>query len=928
MIGVLYCIRYQHDLRLVVFAGLICTLACLAAVTILRQQRGKSRRIDFRWRLVAGITTGFGIWCTHFVAMLGYNSGVAIIGYNIHLTVLSLAIAVVMTTAGFAFASRRDARMRHLVGGGAAVGSGIAAMHYLGMNAVEFPGYFTWSPGLVVLSVLFAIGFSTPGLALALRRRGFATGLAAGGLLMVAILTLHFTGMTALNIIPDATDRQDNYVLSPVSLGLVIGAIGLAVLMIGAGAAFINAVALTAIRSRGREFRIFVQGITDCALYMLDTDGRIVSWNAGAERLKGCTSAEAIGAHFASFYSEDEQKDGSPQRALTQAREAGKYTAEGWRYRKDGRRFWATVTIERVLGEKGEILGFAKITRDISRQKEDQDRQEALARKLDAALTNMHQGLVMFDPEERVALVNARFRSMYRLDRDLPLEGMAFAEFMRLSLSSRNGVPIGDERIALGQEWKRACLAQPDHGGSVTTRFDDGSVIDVAYRGLPDGGFVATFEDVSERHRSEARIAHMALHDELTGLPNRTHFNSRLDKAIERARAAGTKVGVVAIDLDGFKEINDTYGHAAGDLVLQTLGQRMADLVEEGELVARFGGDEFAACHAFEREEDLTAFLDRLTERMGAAIDADGLELKPVASLGVAIFPDDGGDREQIFGNADLAMYRAKGTHGTQICRYEYGMDETARTRRALAKDLREAIDRNELTLAYQVQRSVMSGAITGYEALLRWQHPVDGWIAPDQFIPIAEESGSIVEIGEWVLRRACSDAAGWDQPHRVAVNLSPVQFTNRDLTKTLAEILLETGLPPSRLELEITETAIIADKNVALHTLRQIKALGVTIAIDDFGTGYSSLETLHAFPFDKIKIDRSFVLQSDRSEQARAIIRAVIALGSSLDMPVLAEGVETEAQLARLRQEGCTEAQGYLLGRPSLDAPKEDIAA
>jgi diguanylate cyclase (GGDEF)-like protein len=501
---------------------------------------------------------------------------------------------------------------------------------------------------------------------------------------------------------------------------------------------------------------------------------------------------------------------------------------------------------------------------------------------------------------------------------------MKFNDFMRLSLRCRGGVAVTDKRIEMGEEWKSACLAQPERGGSVTITYDDASVVDVAYQALPDGGFVATFEDVSERHRSAAQIAHMAMHDGLTGLPNRLNFNGHLDRAIDQARAGSVKVGVVAIDLDGFKEINDTYGHATGDVVLRVLGERMAAMAAEDEMVARFGGDEFAAWRTFGQDEELTAFVDRLADLLGAPIHADGLELKPAASLGVAIFPDDGADREHIFGNADLAMYRAKATIGAKVCRYEYSMDETARSRRAMAKDLREAIAGDQLSLAYQVQQSVQTGAITGYEALLRWQHPVDGWISPEVFISVAEESGSIVEIGDWVLRRACLDAAAWDSPHRVAVNLSPVQFTNRDLTKMLAETLLETGLPPSRLELEITETAIIADKAAALHTLRQIKALGVTIAIDDFGTGYSSLETLHAFPFDKIKIDRSFVLQSDRSEQARAIIRAVIALGASLDMPVLAEGVETEAQLARLRQEGCTEAQGFLLGRPNFGVPQE----
>ena len=916
VIGVWYCLRDQHDWRLVALAGAICTLACLAAVTILRQQRGDSRRIDLRWLVVAGIVTGFGIWSTHFVAMLGYNSGVPV-GYSFDLTALSLVIAILMTTAGFALASRPGASDARMVAGGAAVGAGIVAMHYCGMGAVQFPGHFVWAPELVIFSGLLAILFAIPGLVLALRWRGIASGLASGCTFLLAILSLHFTGMAAVTIIPDATVQYDPHQMSPVSLGIVIGAIALAVLVIGAAAAIINTMAVSAIRKREREFRILVEGISDCALYMLDPAGHVASWNAGAARLKGFTAAEAIGLHFGSFYSDDDRAAGAPQRALDMARATGKFVAEGWRHRKDRSRFWAQVTIEPVIGAKGEFIGFAKITRDISRQKEDADRLKALTGKLDAALTNMHQGLALFDADGHAALVNARFRTMYRIAPDVVLEGMTFPEFLRISLISRGGIEVTDDRIAIGQEWMRACIGQPD-GGAVTITYDDGSVVDVAYRALPEGGMVATFEDVSERHRSEAKIAHMAMHDGLTGLPNRMSFNGHLDDAIAGAEAGAGKVGIVVIDLDDFKGINDTHGHAVGDAVLQTIGQRMAAVPEVGAMVARLGGDEFAASYAFTRGADFRAFVDRLADAFSAPIDTDGLSLKANASIGIAIFPDDGVDREQVSNNADLAMYRAKTVQGTEICRYEHGMDDKARRRRAMAKDLAEAVIRNELSLAFQVQRSVTTSAPTGYEALLRWRHPVHGWISPEEFIPIAEESGSIVAIGDWVLHEACRQAASWPQPYRVAVNLSPVQFTNPNLMKRIAEILLETGLPPSRLELEITETAIIGDKLNALHTLRQIKSLGVTVAIDDFGTGYSSLEILNSFPFDKIKIDRSFVIESDRSEQARAIIRAVIALGANLRMPVLAEGVENQTQLELLIQEGCAEAQGYLLGRPS----------
>jgi diguanylate cyclase (GGDEF)-like protein/PAS domain S-box-containing protein len=922
----LFCIRNDHDLRLVLLAGLICIAAAMAAVALLRQARDSRLANRPRWLVAAGTTSGFGIWATHFVAMMGYDPGV-VIGYQLVPTVLSLLIAIAAMFLGFRLALHRPRPAGRLIASVVA-GLGIVFMHYLGMRAMEIPGSFHWSMPHVLASILFAIVPLYPALTLTLDRHDVKGAVAGAMALVLAILLLHFTGMTGLTIVPGADDLSSPLLISPVAMGISVAGAALVVLTIGMMAALMAARARMAIEAQEREFRALVQGITDCALYMLDPGGNVVSWNAGAERLKGFSSGEAIGLNFASFYGDEDRDADLPGVALATARASGRFTAEGWRYRKDGSRFWAAVTIEPVINRHEDFVGFAKITRDMTRAKEDQDRLEALARKLDAAVTNMHQGLVLFDDQERVALVNARFRAMYRLAGDWPVEGLEIGEFMQLSLLSRGGVTVTEERVGNGLQWMRACLAQPGGGGLVTITYEDGTVVDASYRALPEGGIVATFEDVSDRHRTAARIAHMAMHDDLTDLPNRMSFNEHVDREMDRAQAEGLKLAIVAIDFDGFKDINDSHGHGVGDLVLKEIAQRMAGAMRAGEKIARLGGDEFAACCLFRHVSELDAFVGRLSGIFSAPVDVTGLRIQLGASLGVSVFPDDGQQRDQIVGNADLAMYRAKATHGVHACRYEYGMDENARLRRAMAQDLRDALAGDQLSLAFQAQRSVGTGAITGYEALLRWHHPVDGWISPADFIPIAEESGSIVEIGEWVLREACRVAAGWAQPLRVAVNLSPVQLGRADLMAKLAQILMETGLPPGRLELEITETAIIADKVSALHTLRQIKSLGITIAIDDFGTGYSSLETLHAFPFDKIKIDRSFVMQSERREQARAIIRAVIALATSLGMPVLAEGVETDAQLDLLRAEGCTEAQGYLLGRPAFDIVVGDVAA
>lgn len=436
-------------------------------------------------------------------------------------------------------------------------------------------------------------------------------------------------------------------------------------------------------------------------------------------------------------------------------------------------------------------------------------------------------------------------------------------------------------------------------------------------------GLTSFLIDGSTRAESVERLRVMALTDTLTSLPNRANFNDRLDLEMELASQRRGQLALIGIDLNRFKDINDLRGHAAGDEVLRVLGLRMKGLLHEnaGEFVARTGGDEFSALYRIAPDGSPSDFIARLEAALFHPIRLDGSEVLPGASIGVAIWPDDAHDKVSLVNNADLAMYRAKADPMRHVCFYEAGMDQKVRERRALASDLRGALANDELSLHYQVQTTVNDGRIRGYEALLRWNHPEIGNIPPAEFIPIAEENGMILEIGEWVLRTACREAAAWSPGYTVAVNMSAVQFIHTDLPKLVMDTLLESGLPPDRLELELTETTIFADRDRALHILRQIKALGVSIALDDFGTGYSSLDTLRAFPFDRIKIDRSFFSSTEASPQTTAIIRAVLALGKSFGIPVLAEGIETYDQLSMLSAEGCDEAQGFLLGRPaSLD--------
>jgi diguanylate cyclase (GGDEF)-like protein len=390
-----------------------------------------------------------------------------------------------------------------------------------------------------------------------------------------------------------------------------------------------------------------------------------------------------------------------------------------------------------------------------------------------------------------------------------------------------------------------------------------------------------------------------------------------LDRALEQHGKSGQRVAVIAIDIDQLKEINEAHGHAAGDEMLKRISRLMTAELREGEFVARVGGDEFAAIKTFADQDALLRFAARLETALSAEHAIAGSKLSPGGYLGVAVFPTDANTKDELVNRADMALHRAMEQASLPVHFYEADIEEAARHRRRLIEDLKYAIERNELALVYQAQFSVKTSALTGYEALLRWHHPERGPIPPSEFIPLAEESGLIVDIGDWVLRTACREARGWPNGIKVAVNLSPVQLSVSDLAERIHDILLETGLPPQNLEIEITESAIIADTAKAREIVTQLKKMRVAIALDDFGVGYSSMDTLNTFSFDKIKLDRSFVAEVGQSPQAVVIIRAIIALGHALDIPVLAEGIETDLQFQLLKAEQCDEAQGYLLGRP-----------
>ncbi|HEY0909718.1 MAG TPA: EAL domain-containing protein [Bradyrhizobium sp.] len=431
-------------------------------------------------------------------------------------------------------------------------------------------------------------------------------------------------------------------------------------------------------------------------------------------------------------------------------------------------------------------------------------------------------------------------------------------------------------------------------------------------------GFSTYIIDLRSRTESADRIHQLSFNDTMTGLPNRIAFNERLSFDAAEAHEKAHKLATFSIDIDGFKDVNDVFGHSAGDRLLIEVAGRMRAALGPGDFLARQSGDEFLGLQmSGNHPHDAMAFAERIAAVFAHPFQVQDHPVTLSASIGFSVFPTDTAERDQVLSNAKLAMYRGKTKQRGTITMYQREMDDSARTRRALSRDVQSAASRNELELHYQLQTTLDDGRICGAEALMRWRHPKRGMVSPAEFILLAEESEAIIPMGEWALRTACRDAVDGKIPVTVAVNLSPVQFGREDLAETIHAILLETGLSPKRLEVEVTESTIMSDQTRGLHILRKLKAMGISIAMDDFGTGYSSLATLHAFPFDKIKLDQSFVRRLPNDAAAAAIVRTVLALGVSLGMPVLAEGIETEAQWNFLAREGCAKGQGYLFAKP-----------
>ena len=680
-------------------------------------------------------------------------------------------------------------------------------------------------------------------------------------------------------------------------------------------------------REQEARFRLLVEGVTDYAIYMLDHDGNVVNWNAGAQRAKGYKADEIVGQHFSLFYSAQERLNRTPEANLGIALKTGRFEDEGWRYRKDGSAFWAHVVIDAIHDDDGKLVGFAKITRDRTERREQEQQvlrardlaeaqsaqKTALSKFLDNIIANIPSCVIVEDAITReILLVNDRSQQLFGLSKSLIVNKRPH-ECMSPELSDYFN-NLADVALRSEGIHEREQLLMTASGERILhTRATAINGQDARRNYL-----MLIVEDVTDQRAADARIHHMAHHDNLTSLPNRIMFRQRLSEALRTASQTERQAAALCLDLDNFKNVNDALGHQIGDELLRSVAKRLRSTLRDQDTLARIGGDEFAiVLPSVANSDEASIVAQRLIEAIRPPVNIEGHNLSVGLSVGIALSTTVTNTPEQLLRCADMALYEAKRNGRNRFEHFTLAMDDVARSRRVIENDLRDAISGGHLRLYYQPITNGDNITIIGYEALMRWHHPIRGLIMPNDFIPIAEETGLIHMLGAFALYEACREASSWEGVQSVSVNLSPLQFKNSSLVSVVEGALTESGLDPARLEVEITESVLLDDSLGNIRTLQNLKALGVQIALDDFGTGYSSLSYLRSFPFDKIKIDKSFINDMGDSREALAIIRAITGMSRSLDIQITAEGVESNEQFAKLRDEGCTLFQGFLFGRP-----------
>ncbi|WP_339158851.1 bifunctional diguanylate cyclase/phosphodiesterase [Methylobacterium bullatum] len=864
----------------------------------------------------AGFSAGAGMWSTHFIGMLGYDPGIAI-AYDLKLTLVSLLVGILGSMAALTL-SRWCAIPVVAVGAAVILGMSMTGMHLAGMASIRFAVVQSMNLPLLVTALL--VGWSLTAIAFVIFARDtlrYATAVAAM-LLTVSIAGVHFIAMGAAELVPNMAAPDTASSLPHFALAAGIAAIMLTIVGFAALALFVDRMrrANHALRESEAAYRLLAENTTDVIIWSdLDRTRRYVS--PASMAVLGYRPEDIIGTRPLDFIHPDDVADLEQVLAdLVAGRIEGAITTQRHR-RRDGSWVWieACLKVTRLPGSS-EPIGYVSSLRDVTDRKAAEtalrSSEERLAFALDSGSDglwdwNIPTGNIWFSDRWQTMLgyepgeIDGHMRALQQLMH--PDDAATARRLLSDHIDGRT--PVFE--CELRMRTKAGAYGWVLSRGKVVTRDAEGIPLRI----------VGTHIDIGRRKHAEQQLEHLALHDALTGLPNRVLFRDRLGREMDNVERRGHIFAVLACDLDRFKAINDSLGHPTGDSLLRQVAERLTANVHEGDTVARLGGDEFAiVLRGLDQPQNASAAAQQVIEALKRPFDLDGRSVSVGVSIGIAVGPQDGGDPDQLLKNADIALGRAKAAgRGTfRFC--EPAMDAAIAERNVLELDMREAVRLGEFELHYQPIIDLATDTASGFEALMRWHHPVRGIVSPADFIPLAEETGLVVPLGTWALQEACREAAAWPGDLRVAVNVSAVQFAEPGLEHCVISALAASGLPPNRLELEITESVLIGDVESVTACLHRLRAFGVRIALDDFGTGYSSLSYLRRFPFDKIKIDRSFIREIADADTA-AIVRAIVGLGERLGASITAEGIEDEAQLTRVRREGCTEAQGYLLSEP-----------
>ena len=942
--------------------GLSVVIAIIAAYTTLaltERLMANHERSYLYWIAGGALSMGVGIWSMHFIGMLAFHLPIPL-AYDLELTIASIIPAIF--ASGIALFTVRSGRrsLYTVLLAGLFMGAGIAAMHYTGMAAMRMFPAIRYDPLLFTLSIAIAIGASIAALEIAFRlkeeehsRYLVSKKLGSALVMGIAIAGMHYTGMAAAEFAEDSVCLAAPQGIEPGWLAIMVGIGSLAVLSItlmisvfDARMADQNAALVTELTHTNEQlhqraqmladkmteelrarmekehlFKAVVEQSSD-AIITRDLDGNLSSWNPAAEQMFGYAEKEVLGSHLFDII-----HPGGIDEKLAQKHteaETGGCFQEIIGESKLGEKLQLAVSCAPLSNAQGIRVGDVSILRDITQSKHAEEQLKQAA----AVFENTTEGVMITDNQANIIAVNQAFTQLTGYPEEYAVGQKA--GFTRSGIHDKSFYAAMWESIKANDFWRGEIIDRRKSGETYpkwlnisVVRNNEGEII----------YYVGVFSDITHLKETEARLQHIAQHDFLTNLPNRLLFEDRLEHAIARAHRDGSKISLLFLDLDRFKNINDSLGHLVGDQLLQEVARRITLVVREEDTIARLGGDEFTVIlESISNRDQASLAADKIIDAITERIEIDEHELYVTTSIGIATYPDDGEEITLLLKNADAAMYKAKESGRNQFHFYSSDISSELVNRLTLEGELRKALERREFRLHYQPLIDAGSKRIIGAEALIRWQHPLRGLLTPFTFLSVAEESGFMVSIEEWVIEEACRQAQVWQQAgHRdlaIAVNLSSKLISYHDIADRIANQLERHQLDSSALQLEITETSIVEQTETLITNLELIDRIGIPIAIDDFGTGYSSMSYLKRFAVCKLKIDRSFVRDIAEDPNDKAIVKAVIAMGHSLGMRVTAEGVETQEQLAFLESEGCDELQGYLYSQPLDSAAFEILLA